>query len=87
MANSKSARKRIRQNEKRRERNRAHMSRMRTAIKRLRSAITEGDGETARKLLPTTLSLVDHTAQHGVIHENKAARTKSRLHLQVNALD
>ena len=79
MANHKSAEKRIRQTAVRTQRNRAHLSRFRSASKKLRSSIEGGDADTARQLLPETLSLVDHTAQKGVIHRNAAARTKSRL--------
>ena len=86
MANHKSAVKRMRQSEVRRQRNRSHTSRLRNAVKRLRTAIAENDGEQARELLGSTLSLVDRTAQKGVIHRNTAARTKSRLSRAVNAL-
>ncbi|MEL7060697.1 MAG: 30S ribosomal protein S20 [Acidobacteriota bacterium] len=86
MANSESAKKRIRQNEKRAARNRWHRSRMRTAIKKLRAAIASGDAAAAQQLLPGTLGLVDHTAQRGVIHANAASRTKSRLTKAVAAL-
>lgn len=79
MANIKSAEKRIEQSAKRRERNRAQRSQMRSAVRQVREAIAEGDQSKARDLLPTTLSLVDMTAQKGVIHANAAARTKSRL--------
>ncbi len=79
MANSKSAEKRIRQNEKRRERNRYHRSSMRSAVKKLRTALTEGDTRAAQELLPGTLGLIATTAQKGVIHRNTAARYKSRL--------
>lgn len=86
MANSKSARKRIRQNETNRERNRAARSRLRTAVRRLRSEVAEGNKEAAEELLPSTLGLVDATAQKGVIHKNAAARTKSRLSKAVGKL-
>lgn len=79
MANTKSAEKRIRQNEERRQRNRTYRSRLRTSIKRLRAAVESGDVEGARELLPTTLSIIDATAQKRVIHPNAAARYKSRL--------
>jgi len=79
MANIKSAEKRILQNEKRRQRNREHRSRMRSAIKKLRLSLEGGDVETSRSLLPGTLSLIDATAQKGVIQRNTAARYKSRL--------
>jgi small subunit ribosomal protein S20 len=79
MANHKNAEKAHRTSLKGRLRNRGHRSKMRTAIKRLRAACAAGDAETAKGLLDATLSLVDRTAKHGAIHDNAAARTKSRL--------
>jgi small subunit ribosomal protein S20 len=79
MANTKSAEKRHRQNVNQRERNRAHRSRLRTSIKRLRSVISSGDASAAEAILPETLSVIDKTAQKGVIHPNAASRYKSRL--------
>ena len=79
MANIKSAIKRNRQNEKRRQRNRAVKSKMRNAIKRLRASVDQGNADAAQELLPTTLQVIDRTAQKGVIHQNTAARYKSRL--------
>ena len=86
MANTKSAEKRNRQNEQNRLRNRAQRSRLRTAIKKLRSAVTSGDAALAQQLLPETLSVIDKIAQKGVIHDNAAARYKSRLAQRVAAL-
>ncbi len=86
MANTKSAKKRIRQALTRRNRNRAHRSTLRTAVKNLRTAVADGNAELARELLPPTLSIVDSTAQKGIIHANAAARTKSRLSRAVNGL-
>ena len=83
MANSKQAEKRIRQSRVRRDRNRAAMSKLRTSVKALRTA-ADTDVEQARALLPGTLSLIDITAQKGVIHANAAARRKSRLTRLVN---
>jgi len=79
MANIKSAEKRIQQSAKHRAQNRAQRSRMRGAIRDLRQAVADGDESKARDLLGDTLSLVDVTAQKKVIHQNAAARTKSRL--------
>ena len=87
MAHSNSAKKRVRQNERRRARNRADRSRMRTAVKGLRQAIADKDSEKVQELLSDTLRLVDETAQKGVIHRNAAARTKSRLTRAAAALD
>jgi small subunit ribosomal protein S20 len=86
MANTKSAEKRILQNERRRQRNRSHRSRMRTAIKRLRAALDAGEAEKARELLPQAIRVIDKTAQKGVIHDNTAARYKSRLSQAVAGL-
>lgn len=86
MANTKSAEKRHRQSLEQRERNRAHRSRLRTAIKKLRTAVASGDAASAQQLLPETLSVIDKTAQKGVIHDNAAARYKSRLAQKVASL-
>ncbi len=86
MANTKSAEKRNRQNEERRVRNRADRSRLRTAVKKLRTAVANGDAAAAKELLPGTLSIIDKTAKKGVIHDNTASRTKSRLAHQVAGL-
>ena len=86
MANHKSALKEHRQNRQARERNRDHRARMRSAIKRLRHAVTEGDAKVAKELLRPTLSLLDRTAKLGAMHDNAAARTKSRLTRAVNGI-
>lgn len=79
MANTKSAQKRNQQAEKKRARNRAQRSRMRGAVREVRAAVDTGDRVKAEELLPDTLSLIDETAKKKVIHQNAAARTKSRL--------
>ncbi len=84
MPNHKSAKKRMRQNEKRKNINRSHRTRLRTAIKKLRAAITTSDANTAQELLPATISTIDKAIQKGVLHRNAAARYKSRLTMHVN---
>ena len=79
MANTKSAEKRIRQAAAAQARNRSYRTRMRGAIRDLRAHAESGDGEAAKAALPATLSLIDTTAQKGIIHTNTAARYKSRL--------
>jgi len=79
MANTKSAKKRAEKSQAQREKNRAAKSRMRTAVKKLRKAAESGDEQAVEQLLPSAMSIVDVTAQKGVIHKNTAARTKSRL--------
>ena len=79
MAHSKSAKKRVRQNEEQRLRNRHHRSRLRSAIKKLRAAVSAGDKDASQEQLPRTIALLDRMAGRRVIHRNAAARTKSRL--------
>ncbi|HUF88983.1 MAG TPA: 30S ribosomal protein S20 [Gemmatimonadota bacterium] len=84
MPNVKSAEKRARTNEKRRERNRRDRSRMRTAIKKVRQADSPA---VAREALQEAERLLDRLAGKGVIHDNTAARQKSRLHAHVQGLE
>jgi small subunit ribosomal protein S20 len=86
MPNHKSAEKRDRQNERRKAINIAGRSRLRTQIKKLRLALAEGDTSAAKTLLPETVSLIDKAAGKGVLHQNAAARHKSRLTVRVNGM-
>ncbi len=86
MANIKSAMKRIRTNEKRRVRNAAVRSTVRTSIKGARAAIEGGQADQAREILQHTIQVLDKAVTKGVIHKNTAARKKSRLTRQLNAL-
>jgi small subunit ribosomal protein S20 len=86
MANHKSAEKRVRQNVTRNEVNRRNRSRLRTQIKRLRAAIETGNVEEAKTLLTETVSVIDKSIQKGVLHQNAAARYKSRLTASVNGM-
>lgn len=71
-----SAKKRMRQNERRRLRNRAVKTRLRSLKKKV---ISSGSAEEADKLLREAYKFFDRAADKGVIHKNKAAREKSRL--------
>ena len=79
MASHASALKKNRQDQKRRLRNRAHASKLRTQMKKIQQALETGDAAAATGLMKETVSLVDRTAKHRVIHRNAASRTKSRL--------
>jgi small subunit ribosomal protein S20 len=79
MASHASAIKKNRQDQKRRLRNRMHAGKLRTQVKKMRRALEAGDGAGAAALMRETVTLVDRTAGHGIIHRNTAARTKSRL--------
>ncbi len=85
MANTVSAKKRNRQNISHRARNRWRLTSMRTAIKDLHEKILHGSKDETTAALRETCSLIDKSAQKGVIHKNTAARTKSRLNARVKA--
>ena len=86
MANHKSAIKRIRQTDRKNEVNSTNRARLRTELKKLRSIIAEGNAAEAKALLPQTISVIDKSIQKGVLHQNAAARYKSRLTASVNKL-
>ncbi len=79
MANTQSAIKQMRQSQKNRIRNRSKLSKMRTAIRQFRAKTEEGNMEEAKAMLPSIYSVIDKTAQKGVIEKNTAARYKARL--------
>ena len=83
MAYHKSAKKRIRQSEKKRLFNRYYARTTRNAVKNLR-AMTNKDE--AKEALPKTIALVDRLAKKNVIHSNKASNLKSKLTKFVNKL-
>lgn len=86
MAHSRTARKAVRQNEKRRIHNKAALSTMRTQIKKVETAIRDQDAKTAAEALPRAQKLLDKSAKTHRIHANKAARVKARLTRAVNRL-
>lgn len=86
MANIKSAKKRIKTNEKARLRNRSLRSALKTAIKNLDAAIIAGDKAQAEILLVEAIKRIDSSVSKGIIHKNKASRDKSRLTKKVNVM-
>jgi len=86
MANTISAIKRVRQNERRTEFNRQNKTRLRHQIRAMRRALAGKDAKVAADLLPKTFSEIDRSAKIGIIKKNTAARYKSNLHLKVKAL-
>ena len=83
VASHASALKAHRQSEKRREHNRAMRSRLRSALKIIRAAIDKKDFDAARAGLDAIVSLIDKMAAKGIIHDNAAARYKSRIRTRV----
>lgn len=86
MPNSKSAEKRLRQDEVRRLRNRSTRSAVRSQIRKVREAVKAGDAELAEKEFKTAAKRLDRAGTRNIIHPNKAARTKSRLQKAIKAV-
>lgn len=86
MANTASARKRIRQIERRTERNKARMSRMRTFIKKVEAAVASGNKDAAAAALREAQPEMQRAAGKGVVHLNTVSRKISRLSARVKAL-
>jgi len=79
MPNIKSAIKRARQSDKRRLKNQSEKSAIRTAEKKLRALVTEKKTDEAVKMQAQLSSMVDKASKRNLIHENAAARKKSRI--------
>ncbi len=84
MPHHKSAKKRLRQNQKRRLHNRYYAKSTRTAIKKLRKLHNKDE---ALQKLPQVISMIDKLAKRNIIHKNKAANLKSKLMRFVNKLE
>ena len=86
MANSVQAKKRARQNEKRRQHNASLRSMVRTYLKKVDAAIESGVKADAQQAYTAAVPVLDRMADKGILHKNKAARHKSRLNTKVKAL-
>ncbi len=86
MAHSLSAKKRIRQNVKRRARNRWRKQRVKDAVKAFDDAVREGDPTKAAERLKECYKQIDQVAAKGTVHKNTAARHKSRLAKRLESL-
>ena len=83
MANTASARKRIRQTERRTERNKARVSRLRTFVKKVEQAIAGGDKAVAAEALRVAQPEMQRASTKGVVHANTISRKISRLAARV----
>lgn len=86
MPNTESAKKRVRQDAKRRARNRWRKTRIKEQINTFLSAVQKNDVETAESEYRKTCGLLDKIACTSTMHRNTAARRKSRLARRLNAL-
>jgi small subunit ribosomal protein S20 len=86
VANSPQARKRAKQNDKRRAHNASLRSLVRTKMKQVLAAIGTGEHGSAQDAYNQAVPVIDRMANKGIINKNKAARHKSRLNAKVKAL-
>jgi len=86
MANSPQARKRARQAENSRIRNAGQRSNLRTFVKKVIAAVNAGDKDQAQAAFKAAVPVIDSAVNKGLIHKNKAARSKSRLNSRLRAM-
>ena len=86
MAHSRSAKKRIRQNESRKALNRWRKRGIRGEVKSFEEAVISGDAAKAAEVYKAAAKSLDQIAGKGTIHKNTAARKKSRLAKRLNAM-
>jgi small subunit ribosomal protein S20 len=86
MANTASARKRIRQTLRRTQRNRARRSRVHTFVRKVEAAVAGGDKVAAAAALRAAQPELQRAAGKGVLHRNQVARKLSRLSARIKAL-
>jgi len=86
MPNTRSAKKRLRQNLERRAQNRSIKRSVRSQCRKVREAVTAGDLESAQTEFRLAAKKLDRAGARNVVHRNAAARTKSRLSAKIKAL-
>lgn len=86
VANSKSAAKRARQNDKRNIRNTAVRSVLKSAVRSFNEAVASGSVDEAAKTLANATRVIRKASSKGVLHASTASRRVSRLVLAFNKL-
>jgi small subunit ribosomal protein S20 len=86
VAHHRSAKKRIRQTEKRTAINRSRESRIRTFIRKVETALAQGDAGAAQTAFNDAEPEIRRGVTKGVLHLNTASRRISRLARRVKAL-
>lgn len=84
MANSASAKKRIKQNERNRTRNRTRKSVVKTTTRKFFDAIRAGDLQSAQETFVLVQKQLDQAGAKSTFHRNTVARRKSRLAKRLN---
>ena len=86
MANTTSAKKRIRQIAKRADHNRTRLSRVRTFVRKVEEAIAKGDKPAAEVAYKAAMPEMHRGVSNGALHRNTAARKLSRMASRIKAL-
>lgn len=81
---TKSAEKRVRTSERRRLRGKSVRSQVKTNIIKAEKLIFSGEFEAAQGAAKAAVISLDKAAEKGIIHQNNAARRKSRLMKKLN---
>jgi len=81
---TKSAEKRVRSSERRRLRGKSVRSQVKTNIIKAEKLIFSGELKPAQESVQTAVMSLDKAAEKGMIHQNNAARRKSRLMKKLN---
>jgi len=87
MANTKSAKKAVRQTIRRTADNKARRSHMRGSVRKVEEAIASGNKDAAQTALKEAEPLMVRTAQKGLLHRKTASRKVSRLAKRVSAME
>lgn len=85
LANIESAKKRMRQTEKRTERNRHYRTSARTYVRKVRRLIAENKLDEAEQVAQEAYSTLDKAARKHIVHPSNAARRKGRLMAALSA--
>ncbi|MCG3126583.1 MAG: 30S ribosomal protein S20 [Phycisphaerae bacterium] len=86
MAHSLSAKKRIRQNARRRARNQTRKTALKSNLRRFGEVVAGADARKIADALPSLYKVIDRAASQGTLHPNTAARRKSRAARMANAV-
>jgi small subunit ribosomal protein S20 len=86
MANTKSAKKAVRQIARRTAANKVRRTHMRSSIRKVEEAIATGNQEAAQAALREAEPVMARTAQKGILHRRAASRKVSRLAKRVGAM-
>tara|TARA_A100001011_G_C13803542_1_gene631955 strand:+ start:72 stop:335 length:264 start_codon:yes stop_codon:yes gene_type:complete len=85
MANTPSAKKRVRQLVKKTEVNKARRSRIKTFVKKVEDCLTSGDSKNAMEAFKLAQPEIQRGVTKGIFHKNTASRKISRLAKRIKA--